>query len=538
MKLGTKLIGGFLLVALVALVIGLFGYFQIHRLEAADSKIYQRITHPLGQLVKISTDFQRIRTILRGDFTRINGDKEKFTKLSGQVESLLTSIDKESELYEKTIFSEDGKKLFMEFRQARTVYGGVVKELFTMAKEGRIDDYFKYIDGGAGGAGIKLQSAIAKLVESKIKHGGILADINSILANRSGWIMLALAVAGALLAFVFGAIISRSIILPVSLLADNAQKVASGDLTISVTAKGNDEIAVLTRAFQTMTENLRSTIQQVSSTSSSVAVAANRLTTNSEQIAKGTEEVVEQAETVVTADEEISATANDIAHSCQRAAAVAQEASAGADQGAKVVSETVHSMEQIAIRVRETAVTVASLGERSDQIGTIVGTIEDIADQTNLLALNAAIEAARAGEMGRGFAVVADEVRALAERTTKATREIGEMIRTIQAETRSAVSTMEAGVQGVEKGTSKAARSGEALENIREQVNQVTLQISQVATAAEEQTATINEISKNMQKIKTVIQNTSAGVQESATSASQLSDMANELQMLVKRFKL
>jgi len=121
-------------------------------------------------------------------------------------------------------------------------------------------------------------------------------------------------------------------------------------------------------------------------------------------------------------------------------------------------------MNSISERVRCSAQAVESLGSRSDQIGEIVGTIEDIADQTNLLALNAAIEAARAGDQGRGFAVVADEVRALAERTTRATREIGEMIKAIQQETRGAVIAMEEGVSEVAKGSEKAADSGRALE--------------------------------------------------------------------------
>jgi len=117
-------------------------------------------------------------------------------------------------------------------------------------------------------------------------------------------------------------------------------------------------------------------------------------------------------------------------------------------------------MSVIADRVRQTSKTIEALGIRSEQIGDIVGTIEDIADQTNLLALNAAIEAARAGEQGRGFAVVADEVRALAERTTRATREIGEMIKAIQKETRGAVNAMEEGVQEVGKGAASSKKRG------------------------------------------------------------------------------
>jgi methyl-accepting chemotaxis protein len=195
-------------------------------------------------------------------------------------------------------------------------------------------------------------------------------------------------------------------------------------------------------------------------------------------------------------------------------------------------------MSQIAERVHESSQTVESLGVRSDQIGAIIGTIEDIADQTNLLALNAAIEAARAGEQGRGFAVVADEVRALAERTTRATREIDGMIKAIQSETREAVIAMEQGVEQVASGTGEAEKSGQALQEILQQINDVSMQINQVATAAEEQTATTGEISGNMMQITDVVRRTSQGASESAVAAAQLNGSADELQRLVRQFKL
>jgi methyl-accepting chemotaxis protein len=180
----------------------------------------------------------------------------------------------------------------------------------------------------------------------------------------------------------------------------------------------------------------------------------------------------------------------------------------------------------------------AELQVVGEQIHQIIDSITDIADQTNLLALNAAIEAARAGEQGRGFAVVADEVRALAERTTRATREIGEMIKAIQGETKGAVAAMEQGVHQVAAGTEEAAKSGVALREILEQVNDVAMQVNQIATAAEEQTATTAEISSNMLQITEVVQATSQGAQESATAAAQLSGHAEELLRLVRQFKL
>ena len=280
--------------------------------------------------------------------------------------------------------------------------------------------------------------------------------------------------------------IARSITVPAAVLAKQTAQVARGELDIRFSSCSDDEIGQLGRSFQTMTENLRTIISQVANTSIEVAAAANQLNSTAKNIANGAEEVESQATAVATAEEEMSATSGDIARNCQMASEGAQRASQSAQNGAMVVDATIVVMSQIAGKVQETARTVEKLGERSDQIGDIIGTIEDIADQTNLLALNAAIEAARAGEQGRGFAVVADEVRALAERTTRATKEISGMIKAIQSETKGAVAAMEQGVQQVESGTIEAAKSGKALEDILEHINSVAMQVNQIATAAEE----------------------------------------------------
>jgi methyl-accepting chemotaxis protein len=311
-----------------------------------------------------------------------------------------------------------------------------------------------------------------------------------------------------------------------------------GDLTKKVIVTSNDEFGQLADEINTLVEKIRSIISQIAQTSEQVSSAAVQLQSNAEQMATGAEEVAAQAETVATAGEEMSATSGDIAQNCQMASEGSQQASAAAISGAKVVDETINVMNSIAERVRSSAKAVESLGSRSDQIGEIVGTIEDIADQTNLLALNAAIEAARAGEQGRGFAVVADEVRALAERTTRATREIGEMIKAIQQETKGAVIAMEEGVSEVAKGSEKAADSGRALEQILQQINDVNAQIHQVATAAEEQTATTSEISSNMLQITEVVAQTSRGAHESASSANRLSALADDLKRIVSQFKV
>ncbi|MBI5587069.1 MAG: methyl-accepting chemotaxis protein, partial [Deltaproteobacteria bacterium] len=196
------------------------------------------------------------------------------------------------------------------------------------------------------------------------------------------------------------------------------------------------------------------------------------------------------------------------------------------------------AMQEVAASTAVTAKTIKELGKSSEEIGTIVSVINDIADQTNLLALNAAIEAARAGEQGRGFAVVADEVRKLAERTTKATKEISAMIKTIQSETGKAVDAMDAGTDKVENGVRLANEAGDALRQIVTGVEDVTDKISHIATSAEEQSSTTDEITRNMDSIAEVAKSNVAAIGEVANATDEMARLATELKDLVSKFKI
>ncbi len=382
---------------------------------------------------------------------------------------------------------------------------------------------------------------LLKGVEDKLSAGLIeLSKSKASAATRNVTVSIIITVILSLATLLFGLLIIRSISLPLSALVATLKNIAEGegDLTRRLPEGRRDETGEVCLWFNRFVGNVHGIISQVSNTTMQVASSSDHLQSTAEQIATAAEEVASQSATVATASEEMSATSNDISHNCTLAADIANRASEMAGNGAAVVQETLLGMEHIAEKVRESAHTVEALGARSEQIGAIVGTIEDIADQTNLLALNAAIEAARAGEQGRGFAVVADEVRALAERTTRATREIGEMIKAIQNETGGAVNTMEDGVNEVEKGMDSSRRSGEALQQILAGINEVTMQVHQIATAAEEQTAVTGEISTNIHQITDVVQQTANGAHQTAGAASNLSNLSKDLERLVGRFKL
>lgn len=333
----------------------------------------------------------------------------------------------------------------------------------------------------------------------------------------------------------------RALLKPLGTLNERVASIVEGegDLTRRIdVGRRTDEIGMLAEKLNRFIENVHGIISQIAAASRSLSSESAQLNSTSAGISSNAERVASQTVTVATASEEMAATASDIANNCHMAADSIKMAAETTRTSFLVVTSTVNGIRERGETTRQNARAISSLGERSEQIGEIVATIEDIADQTNLLALNAAIEAARAGEQGRGFAVVADEVRALAERTTRATKEIGAMIRAIQQETRSAITSMESGVKETERGVEEASQLEEALINILNQVESVTAQVGQIATAAEEQTATTNEITNNIQQVTSVVQETALGSQQTAQTASQLSGLADELQRIVGKFKL
>lgn len=466
---------------------------------------------------------------------------EKGKDLAGQVEGVRTKLA----TYEKSDINEKEKEEIKSFRQGFEAYAVEGAKLAEMAKAAQasgnaaaVEAAVNYATGTVAPLYTKPAQVIADMVDANIKEGEVTYQRSSESFRHIRLVLIAVIAIVAVGALLGGTLIANSVSRPLRRVLDILGEVAEGNLTVRSDITSMDEMGLLSREVNATAEKLNQIITMVASNSEHVASAAAELHATAAAMATGAEEMAAQAGTVATASEEMSATSGDIAQNCHTAASGALQSSQAAEAGATVVENTVEVMGRIANRVMSTAKTVESLGARSDQIGEIVGTIEDIADQTNLLALNAAIEAARAGEQGRGFAVVADEVRALAERTTRATREIGEMIKAIQGETKGAVAAMEEGVKEVESGTNEAAKSGAALQSILEQINSVNMQVSQIATAAEEQTATTTEISSNIQQINEVVQHTANGAHESVIAANQLSKLAEDLQRLVGQFKL
>jgi len=317
------------------------------------------------------------------------------------------------------------------------------------------------------------------------------------------------------------------------------EKFEKGDLTVHVISeKADDDIGKLFNGFNTAVENIKKMIIHISEAIEATASAIAEITSSSEQMATGAQEQSAQASEVADAIKQMSKTILETTQNAGVAAHTAKDAGVIANEGGSVVNETVSRMNRIADVVSEAAVAVKELGKNSDQIGKIIQVIDDIADQTNLLALNAAIEAARAGEQGRGFAVVADEVRKLAERTTKATKEIACMIKQIQKVTGGVILSIQQGADEVEKGKELAAKSGASMEDVVNSTDKVVDIVNQVATASEEQASVSEHISKNIESISEVTHQSAAGVQQIAKASEDLNRLTENLQGLISRFKI
>ena len=348
---------------------------------------------------------------------------------------------------------------------------------------------------------------------------------------------------------------------------DAMKNISGGNLQIGdLEIKSRDEIGILSASVNDMKIKLKKLLHNIAQCSERVAASSEELTAGTQQTTESinmvassmehmTSGTAEQEQTIKTLEEKIQNMCDKmdgISQTALEMEKIAQDSASNASNGKAKIDATIAVMKNIAERVSSSAKIIGDLGKRSDEIGQIVETISGIAGQTNLLALNAAIEAARAGEHGRGFAVVSEEVHKLAEQSAEAATTIAKLIATIQADTTSAVESIEEGNECVKEGTQSVAETGEALQGIAEQSNKLTAnvekslaEIGEVFMSNEEIFTAINKVRELSGKsndtagsISAATQEQTATMQEVANASKTLAELAGEMHSEVSQFKL
>jgi len=320
-------------------------------------------------------------------------------------------------------------------------------------------------------------------------------------------------------------------------LLDEMGSLAEGDLTVKATVT-EDITGAIADSINFAVEALRSLVTTINETAVQVAAAAQETQATAMHLAEAAEHQAQQITSASAAINEIAVSIDEVSKNSAESADVAQRSVAIASKGAAVVRQTIQGMDSIRDQIQETSKRIKRLGESSQEIGSIVELINDIAEQTNILALNAAIQAASAGEAGRGFAVVADEVQRLAERASGATKRIETLVQTIQSDTNEAVSSMEQTTSEVVAGARLAEDAGLALGEIEKVSNDLADLIQNISEAARQQSAAATNISATMNVIQEITTQTSVGASQTAESIGNLAQLAADLRRSVADFKL
>lgn len=332
-------------------------------------------------------------------------------------------------------------------------------------------------------------------------------------------------------------LIARNITMPLADLTGKLEEIAGGNLRVSMSTGRADEIGALSSSANTMVEKFNGIINHILESSSKVVLSLDVLRSSAKKTADGAQNQSGQAQQIATAAEEMSQTITDIAKNASAAAETSVEAMKVAGDGKNVADQAAATVTKVHDSTLQLEEVVQKLNGRVSEIDTIVTVISDIADQTNLLALNAAIEAARAGEQGRGFAVVADEVRKLAEKTMKATKEINDKIRAVQAEAAETSASMGEASEQVVSAVHAIGNVGASLSSIVTTVEKVRDQITRIATAVDEQSAAADEVTKNIDLTSTIAGDLESMSSNVMSEVNRLADTADELRNGTAGFK-
>jgi methyl-accepting chemotaxis protein len=571
LKIGTKIQAGYLVVLLFLMAVAAFAIKGMTGMEDSYNKIINVNMPTIVSVWEAQYYEQEMRSNVRAFMLY------KDAKYEANFYATEKSFKEQINELNNLVQTQESKDYIAKLQVPHDSYFQVAKEIITLVKNNQMD-----------GAKAHAQLALphAKTFDSTAKEFNDFATktieswVNDAKAKatRTRNLSIIIALSATLLGVGIGIFLTRSISKPVVSLTKAANLLAEGDLTAQIPSiRTGDELEQLGLSFSTMVDNIRMLIKNITQSSQQVASTSEELSSTSEEVSAAVQQVAQSMEEMSrghldqasginkAADltnqlnqsigqiasgaqeqalnvsqtsqiiEQMVQGINEVATNTQRVSQGAKAAADTAEEGGRTVTKTIAGMRRIKTTVLDSASRIKDLGEQSQQIGEIIQVIDDIAEQTNLLALNAAIEAARAGEHGKGFAVVADEVRKLAERSSRATKEIATLINNIQSGTTIAVEAMEIGTKEVEEGAQLADDAGEALKKILITVTEANDQIQSITAAVEQVSASNTEVVKAVDNVAAITQQNTAATQEMSANSSQVEDAIQSIAAIAEQ---
>lgn len=546
LKISVKLLTGFVLVAIISVVVGLVGILNLRRIGNVGEELYLENTLGVEYSGTAEIYYQRIRFYSNRMFLLEGKEREE---AYDKIDEYFTLNEEVLKLYEEGIITDTDRELYANTDALWKQYKSLILEAIEYMKADKEEEAKAVIFGDVATIGSDLQDAFNAMREYNTNGGKEKADSNIMLVTRATTIMTISIFIGIILAAFLGLYISRIISKPILRMVQAADALALGDVNVEVTADTKDEVGKLANSFRKMIENIRAQaliaeqiadgnltvdvpvrsekdllgiklaelvqnnneiLTEITAAADQVAVGSKQISDSSIVLSQGATEQASSIEELTASLEEISSQTKLNAENASQANKLADAAKTDAAQGNVHMKEMLQAMEDI--------------NESSSNISKIIKVIDDIAFQTNILALNAAVEAARAGQHGKGFAVVAEEVRNLAARSADAAKETTDMI--------------EGSIKKTEDGTKIAKDTAEALAKIVDEIDKVAELVNDIANASNEQAAGINQINQGIIQVSDVVQNNSATSEESAAASEELSGQASLLKEMVSRYKL
>ncbi|MBR8654718.1 MCP four helix bundle domain-containing protein [Achromobacter sp. Marseille-Q0513] len=511
LRIGARLSGAFLIVAVIGGVIGAFGVWGLASINEMNDRLYDTELRGVSDIKEANINLIYAGRA-RNAFLAATSEQDR-KALRKQFDDAVQTMDKLRDRAGQTFQTDEGKRLLARFIEIENTWKREAQDFFNAAQSQALtqtDAAVKEIEKRVMVSSQKLDDLMTDMAVSKEKAAAVSVQAGTDLYERMRALMIALAVLGVAIGMLLGWLVTRGIVRPLQQAVTAARQVAAGDLTTDIKVATRDETGDLMGALKEMNESLARIVRDVRDGCESIASASSQIAQGNSDLSQRTEEQASSLEETAASMEELTSTVQQNANNASQADRLVEQASAVALRGGEVVDGVVQTM--------------SAISDSSRRIADITGVIDGIAFQTNILALNAAVEAARAGEQGRGFAVVAGEVRTLAQRSAVAAKEIKALI--------------DESVQRVEGGTRQVDEAGSTMREVVDSVRQVATLVREISSASAEQSSGIGQVNQAVAQMDTVTQQNAALVEEAAAAAASMQEQAGRLAQEVRRFKV